>query len=69
MTLDARTLTTALACLVAAVLAAVGGAAVVLGELDDSPGLSGLGGLLVLAVAGVLARGRTRDRACPSVLR
>lgn len=42
--------------LAAAVLAALGGAAVVLGGADDSPGLQGLGCLLVLAVAAVLAR-------------
>ncbi|NYG55907.1 hypothetical protein [Nocardioides perillae] len=49
--------------LAAAVLSALGGAAVVLGEADDSPGLQGLGGLLVLAVAAVLARHPERPRA------
>lgn len=50
--------------IVAAVLAvvAVGFAGIVLGEADDSPGLQGLGGLLVVgAVAGgirVAQRGR-----------
>lgn len=49
-----------LAALAGAVLAALGGAAVVLGEADDSPGLQGLGCLLVLAVALAWARSRSR---------
>jgi membrane protein implicated in regulation of membrane protease activity len=43
-----------LAVVVAAALVAVGAAAVVLGEADDSPGLQGLGFLLV---AGAVALG------------
>ena len=47
----------------AAVLAvALGAAGVVLGEADDSPGLQGLGALLVLGTLGLVARSVRRAR-------
>lgn len=39
-------------------VAAVGGAAVVLGEVDDSPGLGGIGLLLVLGAVAANVRQR-----------
>ncbi len=57
-----------LAVVVGTALVAVGVAAVVLGEADDSPGLQGLGGLLVVGAVALGVRtvrrppGRPRPR-------
>ena len=45
----------------AVLLIAVGVAAVVLGEADDSPGLQGLGGLLVLGTLLLTVRAARRS--------
>ena len=42
---------------------AVGAAAVIAGEADDSPGLQGLGVLLALGAVALLVRSVRRDRA------
>lgn len=60
-------MTRALTVLLALALVAVGVAAVVLGEADDSPGLQLLGVLLVLGV--VVTAGRRRRRAGAAVPR
>lgn len=58
-------MTQVLALVVAVVAAALGGAAVVLGGADDSPGLQGIGVLLVVGALVVTLR-RTRRDAHPA---